>query len=200
MTKPILIILLLFYCSEGLAQENIVVLKKGNRDIQHYWKGSHITFQLKDGQWLSGIITRVTPDSFYFKKEIIRYFLMGTDTLHFSGYSFSLKDIYAMPTRKQMIVYRNDQVRVVPGHEKFLWVRNGFIFQVAGAGYVGLNIANHLINNDRPFTKKNIIRLSVGAFVFLAGEVMHLKFYPYWRIGKKYHLEIMSLYNRETSP
>jgi hypothetical protein len=178
-----------------MTQSNYIVLKKGGKGIKHFWTGSYIIFQLKDGQWLNGVITKITPDSFYFKNEIIRYYLMGTDTLHFSGYSFSLKDIRALPTRKQMIVYKNDQVRVVPGHEKFLWIRNGFIFQVTGAGYIGLNVTNHLINNDPLFGKKNLLNLGIGAAVFLFGEVLHLRFYPYLRIGKKYHLESMILQN-----
>jgi hypothetical protein len=193
MAKPIFIFLLILYCCQGRAQSDYIVLKKGKKSIQHFWKDSHITFQLQDGQWLRGIITGIRPDSFYFKQEIIRFYLTGADTFHVSGFAFSLKDIYALPARRQIAVYENDPVKVIPGHERFLWIRNGFIFRVAGAGYVGLNLANHLIQGDPPFERDNLTRLGIGTAVFLLGEILHLRFYPYLRMGKKYRLEIVVL-------
>jgi hypothetical protein len=169
-----------------------MILKKKGRSIQYFWKGSTITFQLQDKQWLMGEITRITPDSFYLIQEIIRYYAMGTDTLHISGFAFAYSDIYALPTKKQMTVFENDRVKIVAGHEKFLWVRNGFIFQLGGAGYVGLNVVNDLIRNDPPFEKKKLPGLGIGAAIFLFGELLHLHFDPYWHIGKKYRLEYMS--------
>lgn len=189
MAKTILIILLFFCCFEGYTQQSVLVLKKRQRSIQYFWKDSRITFQLKDQEWMRGILTKITADSFYLSKEIIRYSPMGNDTLHFRGFVFALKDVYALPTKKESIYYENDKVRIIPGHEKFLWLRNGFIFQVAGAGYVGLNVINDLAHNSPPFTKKNLAKLGIGAAVFLLGKLLHLRFDPYWHIGKKYHLE-----------
>jgi hypothetical protein len=193
MTKTVSIILILFYCSDGYAQNGFIVLKKRQKSIQYFWKDSHFTFQLQNKQWLTGVITKITPDSFYLTQEIIRYYLMSTDTLHFSGLAFALKDVYALPTKKELIVYEHDQVKVILGHEKFAWVRNGFIFQATGAGYVALNVANDLINNSPPFAKVKLAGLGIGAVIFLLGEVLHFKFDPYWHIGKKYHLECVVL-------
>ena len=180
-------------CSEGFSQSDFIILKKNRKSIQYFWKDSHITFQLRDRQWLSGIITKITADSFYVTKEIIRYHLMGSDTLHFSGFAFSLKDIYALPTKKELVAYDHDQVKIIFGHEKWVWIRNGFIFQIAGAGYMGLNITNNLIRNKPPFAKNNLPKLGTGAAVFLLGELLHLRFDPYLHIGKKYRLECVVL-------
>jgi hypothetical protein len=189
MTKTVFVILIVLCCSDGYAQNGFIVLKKGQKSIQHFWKDSHFTFQLQNKQWLTGIITKITPDSFYLTQEIIRYYLMGSDTLHFSGFAFTLNDVYALPTKKELINYEHDQVKVILGHEKLAWVRNGFIFQVTGAGYVALNVANDLIHGIPPFAKDKLAGLGIGAVIFLLGEVLHLIFDPYWRIGKKYHLE-----------
>ena len=51
---------------------------------------------------------------------------MGTDTLRFGGYSFEIKEVFALPTKNELIVYENDRVHIILGYEKFVWVRNGF--------------------------------------------------------------------------
>ena len=197
MAKTILIILLVFCFCDGYTQQSVIVLKKGQHSIQYFWKDSRITFQLKDKEWMRGIITRITADSFYLTKEIIRYNVMGNDTLHFSGFVFAFEDVYALPTKKELTYYDNDKIRIIPGHENFLWVRNGFIFQVAGAGYVGLNVINDLAHNSPPFAKKNLAKLAIGAAVFLVGRFLHFKFDPYLHIGKKYHLECIVFQEKE---
>jgi hypothetical protein len=188
MLKAILITTILCCNAIAHAQNNFLVLRKGDKSIQYYWKDSHFTFQLKEGQWLTGILTKITPDSFYLTQEIIRYNTMGSDTLHFGGLAFGIKDVFAVPTKNELIVYDHDQVHVILGHEKFVWVRNGFIFMVAGAGYAGVSIANDLASNDPPFARDNLAGLGIAAGVFLVGVFLHLNFDPYIHIGKRYHL------------
>jgi hypothetical protein len=86
------LILFLLCVISATAQENFMVLKKWHKPIQHFWTGSRITFQQKGSDWLRGIITRITP-AFYFAQEIIRYSLMGYDTMHFGGMRFAIKDV-----------------------------------------------------------------------------------------------------------
>lgn len=177
------------------AQE-VMVLKKGRKSIQYFWKGSLITFQQRDKSWLSGVITRIAPDSFYLTRIIVRFTMTGTDTMHFSGFSFAFTDVYALPTKKQMVSWKNDRVKVIAGHEKFLWIRNGFILEVAGGVYTGLNITNDLIHNEPPFEKKKLPRLAIGAATFLVGKLLHWGFDPYLHTGKKYRLQYMSFENK----
>jgi hypothetical protein len=166
---------------------------KRQKAIQFYWKDAHFTFQTVDKQWITGIITGIRNDSFYFTQEIIRYNLLGTDTIHFGAMKFSLNDVIAVPTKNEEIVYYNDQVQVILGHEKFVWVRNGFIFQVLGAGYVGLSVFNDLAQNDPPFAKTNLAGIYIGTALFLIGTVMHFTFDPYIHLNKKYHLKTVSI-------
>jgi hypothetical protein len=189
MTKAIFFILAVSFSYVTSSQGEYLVLKKKNRNIRYLGKDSRITFQTNDGQWVHGIITKVHNDSFYLTREMIRYTLFGADTSHFSGFMFNVKDVYALPTRKEMIVHDNNRVRVVLGHEKFVWVRNGFIFQLSGAGYVGLRVVNDLISDSPPFAKKNLAGLGIGSAVFIIGTLLHQKFYPHIRIGKKYQIE-----------
>lgn len=161
--------------------------------VRQYWKDAPFTFQLKDKQWVSGVISGITPDSFYFRQEIIRYSLLGTDTLRISGFSFAPDDIYALPARGQSVMYVNDQVRITSGQQKFVWVRNGAIFRIGGAGYLFLNMVNHLIDGDSPFIQNNLPNLGIGAGVYLLGEILHRTYKPHIYIGKKYQLEIVAL-------
>lgn len=193
MAKTILLILTVFCCATVRAQNGYLLLKKGEKSVQRYWKDMHLTFQTENRQWITGIITKIGNDSFYLTQEIIRYHLMGSDTLHFSGFKFSLGDVYALPTKREEIVYDNDQVRVILGHEKFVWVRNGFIFLTGGAGYLGLNIMNSLVRKEPPFAKNDLTGLGIGAAVFLIGMALHLKFDPYIHLGKKYRLECVTI-------
>jgi hypothetical protein len=188
MPKTILVVILLFYSCFAYSQRHYLVLRKKNKSLQFYWKGSHFTFQQKDREWITGILTKITTDSFYFTKEVIRYNGMGTDTLRYGGYSFEITDVYALPTKNELMVYENDRVHIILGHEKFAWVRNGFIFMVVGAGYAGVSITNDLVNNSPPFAKENLAGLGIAAGVFLFGLYLHHNFDPYIHIGKKYQL------------
>jgi hypothetical protein len=192
MSKTIFLILVFSFPIITFSQNGYLVLKRKNRPLRYFWKDSRITFQRSDGEWIHGIITNIHNDSFSLTRETIRYTLSGADTTHYRGYIFSVKDVHALPTKKEMIVHDNNRVRVILGHEKFVWIRNGFIFQVAGAGYVGLNVANDLIRNDPPFEKKKLKGLGIGSAVFLIGTLLHWNFYPHIRIGKRYHLEAVA--------
>jgi hypothetical protein len=189
MLKTIILILAFCFPIVAFTQNGYLVLKKRNRPVRYFRKDSYITFQRNDGEWIHGIITNIHNDSFSLIRESIRYTLYGTDTTHFRGYIFSIKDIYALPAKKEMIVHEGYGVRVILGHEKFVWVRNGFIFQVGAAGYAGLNIANDLIRNEPPFANKKLKGFGIASAVFLIGTILHYSFYPHIRIGKKYHVE-----------
>lgn len=174
------------------AQNGFIVVKKRKKTERTYGKDDHLTFQQRDGQWVTGIVTRIDRDSISFTREIIHYYSIGVDTLHISGYRYAASDIRAIPSKKQMFVYRNDQVDITLGHERFVWLRNGFIFQVAGAGYIGLNVINDLTNRQPPFAREHLDGLGIAAFAFLAGTIMHWRFDPTIRIGKKYSVRFVS--------
>jgi hypothetical protein len=58
---------------------------------------------------------------------------------------------------------------------------------------VVLNVANDLIRNEPPFEKKKLKGLAIGAAALVTGTLLHYSFYPHIRMGKKYHLEAVTL-------
>jgi hypothetical protein len=111
----------------------------------------------------------------------------------------AITDVARMPRKSALFFYRNDKVQIIHGHEKFVYVKNGLIFQLAGGGYAALNIAGSLFNHEPPFAKRNIKRLSVAALVFGIGEILHLTYRQYLRLGQKYQLKYISL-DKPTRP
>ena len=157
-----------------------------------YWKGSTISFQLKNKQWQKGEITKIQNDSFFIRPMIVRYALMGTDTFHYKIMGFALTDVFAMPNKGILVDYINGrfQISTSGGHVHWYWIKSGWIFRVGGAGYAGLNIANGLIDNNFSF-RESKTRLAAAAAVFLGGVLLHKSYKPYLRLGRKYSLEIL---------
>jgi hypothetical protein len=113
MTKAVFFIFVFSLPVVAISQNGYLVLKKRKKPVRYFWKDSRITFQGNDGEWVHGIITNIRNDSFSLTRETIRYTLSGIDTTHYRGYIFSVKDVYALPTKKEMIVHDNNRVRVI---------------------------------------------------------------------------------------
>ncbi len=192
MNKCVFICILAFSPIIVYAQNDFLVLKKKDRSVEYFWKDSYISFQLKDRQWVKGIITGIINDSFYLKKEIIQHYFMGPDTIHFSGYHYAINDVYAIPKKGVQIDYINGDFRINPsaGHIHWYWIKSGWIFRVGAAGYATLNIANGLINNNFSLSGS---KLGTAAAVFLGGVILHKTYKLTLRMGKKYHLESVKL-------
>lgn len=187
--------LLLFFtaCSSSLcAQNDVLVLKKGSKIIQYYYKDAYISFQLKNAEWMKGFITKIENDSFYFTKEIVRYYTMGSDTVRYTGYHFALSDVYALPKKGVQIDYIGDRFKITMngGHQHWYWIKSGWIFRTGAAGYAALSVANGLIKNNFAFTGS---RLGIAAGVFLAGVLLKKTYKLTHQLGKKYHFETIKI-------
>jgi len=127
---------------------------------------------------------------------VVRYSLMGSDTVHYSVKGFALTDIFALPNKGILIDYINGRFQISRsgGHVHFYWIQSGWIFRVGAAGYAGLHIANGLIKNNLAFSDSKIPLLSAAA-VFLGGVLLHKNYKPYLPIGGKYRLGIIKLSN-----
>jgi hypothetical protein len=192
MIKTVLFLFCIFIAVTVTAQNDFLMLKKRHKVVERYYVGSLFTFQNEYGQWLSGVITKINRDSFYFTQYIIHYYMTGPDTTRYSGFIFAVRDIKVLPRTNESVVYRGEQTVVVPGKEKFIWVRNGTLFQILGGGYVTLNVINSLGEGESPFAADNIGKLGIGAGVFLLGTFMHMRFDEYIHLGKKYRLQTSS--------
>ena len=178
------------------SQQNGLIFKKGSKAINRFWKGSTIAFQLEDKEWRKGEITRIANDSFYISAVIVQYHLLGSDTIHYPPNGYSIGDVYAMPKKGILIDYINGhfQISTEGGHVHWYWVKSGWIFRVIAAGYVGLVIINGLIQNDFSLSE-NATQFGIAAGVFLFGFILKKTYTPVLRIGKKYHLSVLSLSN-----
>jgi hypothetical protein len=190
----LLLLVLLLYSVPVSAQSDFFVLKKKSKSIQSFGVNSYFTFQLKSGQWIHGLITKVQNDSFYLTKEEIRYhFMTAPDTLHFSGFHFALSDVAALPNKGILIDYNNGYTQIdrAGGHVHFYWIRSGWLFRVAGAGYLGLDAANGLLNHSFTFSGS---KAGIASAVFLLGVLLHRHGYkPAKPLKRKYHLQYIKI-------
>ena len=172
----------------------MLVFKKKAKTISRFWEGSIIAFQLENGQWEKGEITKLQNDSVYIKPLAIQYNFMSIDTLYIPIMGVSLADIYALPKNGVMVDYINEsfQMSKTGSNVKWYWVKNGLIFRLGAAAYAGLNIANGILQNNFSFSKSKV-KLGVSALVFLGGILLHRIYKPTLQIGKKYHFEILKL-------
>jgi len=139
------------------------------------------------------MITLIRNDSFYIHEFALRYTMSGIDTVHFGVTGELLRNVTLMPRPAAMVHYKNDRPVITHGHEKFAWVKNGLVLQVAGGGYLALNAFNTARDKERLFTASNTPRLIAGAFVFLVGRVLQMSYRQHLQLGRKYHLEYIDL-------
>ena len=172
----------------------MLAFKKKAKTISRFWEGSIIAFQLQNGQWEKGEITKLQNDSIYIKPLAIIYNFMSIDTLSIPIMGVTLADIYALPKNGVTVDYINGsfQMSKTGSKVKWYWIKSGWIFIVGAAGYAGLNIVNGILQNNFSFSK-NKVKLGVSALVFLGGILLHRSYKPTLQLGKKYHLEILKL-------
>jgi hypothetical protein len=194
MKKLTLIAVLLFSFFFNYSQEAILLFKKKNITVQSFWVGSTIAFQTKDKEWQKGEITRIQNDSFTILPVVVQYNLLNTDTFYYNVQHFAVSDVYAMPKRGVLIDYKDGeyQVSMSGGHQHWYWIKSGWLFRVAGAGYAGLIVANSLIDSDLSISDSKT-QLAVAAGVFLFGVLLKKIYKLTIRTGGKYHLETFQL-------
>ncbi len=191
MKKLTLISILLFSFFINYSQQAILLFKKKNKTLESFWVGSTIAFQLRDRQWQKGEITKIQNDSFFTRPAVVRYNLLNTDTFYYDVAGFSVADIYAMPKKGVLIDYKEGKfgISMSGGHQHWYWIKSGWIFRVAAAGYAGLIVANSLIDSDLSISDSKT-QLGIAAGVFLAGVLLKKAYKLTLRVGKKYHFEI----------
>ncbi len=192
MNKFTILLLLLLFSGAAFSQPGILLFKKKNKTLQQFWPGSVIAFQLKNGQWQKGAITRITADSFYIQPSMIRYNLFGNDTLHYAVKGFALSDAAGMPNEGLLIDYKNERLQIAAwgGHVHWYWVKSGWIFRAGAAGYAGLHVVNGIIKNDFSLLKSKGVLITTAG-IFAVGLILKRVYKPVLPLGKKYHLETM---------
>lgn len=192
MIKLTITALLFCMAATVTAQQDLLLFKKGNHTVSYFKKSSYINFQLKNRQWYTAYITKVQHDSFYVSSFIVHYGWTGPDSMHFPEFAVATSDVYAMPKKGVQFGYRNDRVGIntEAGHVHFLWIKNGWLFRIGAAGYVGLNVINGLVKHNFTLAGQHF---GIAAAIFLVGEVLHHLAKPQLKLGKKYHLETVKI-------
>jgi hypothetical protein len=187
-----LIIILLFILQAVDAQQNFIELKKNNKTIQTFWKGSIMSFRLQDKEWRYGKITSIQTDSVYIQPFIVQYTMMGTDTMWYNIDGYAKPDIKAIPKKGILIHYANGHYEVnrAAGHVHWYWIKSGYIFRLGAIAYAVTNLFNSIRMHNYSSTAGN---LGIAATVYAGGWVLKKNYKYYWPIGKKYHLAIINL-------
>ena len=194
MKKLTLIQILLFYFFNSFTQEAILLFKNKNITVQSFWVGSTIAFQSQDKEWQKGEIITIRNDSFFIRPAVVQYSLLTTDTFYYNVARFSVSDVYAMPKRGVLIDYKDGEFQVSQsgGHQHWYWIKSGWLFRVAAAGYAGLIVANTLIDSDLSLSDSKT-QLAVAGAVFTVGVLLKKIYKLTLRTGKRYHLETFQL-------
>jgi hypothetical protein len=174
------------------SQKRVLLFKRNTKTIRSFHEGFYIDFQTRDRQWVHGVITKISNDSFYLTKEFVTFHLMGSDTSHISGFSYSLADIYGMPNKGIKIEYMNSrfQINRGAGHVHFYWIKSGYIFRLGALAYAAVHLINGALFSNFTFSPQS---LGIAAGVFLPGKLLKYTYKPVLRLKGKYRFQILSL-------
>jgi len=193
MTKAFPALLVLLFSSAIAAQKGSLLIKKKNKVVQRFWTGSEFAFQTAGQQWHKGIITRLTTDSVYIRPVIVKYHLMGTDTISWPVEGYRYNDIAALPKKGILVSFINNsfQINRAGGHVHWFWIKSGVVFRVGAAAYTGLVLINNFSDKD-PDRKEIRNGLLTGASVYLFGFILQKMYSPVHKTGKKYRLTYLN--------
>jgi hypothetical protein len=159
-----------------------IIFKKRHHTIRNYFAGSYINFQLSNGQWQEGTITRIAHDSMWMKIQQVMLVGKGfgseIDTVTFGYNKLAIADIYAMPRPK----------------EGWAFIKNGTLFKLGGGAYIALNVINGFGKGADPlFGSRNLPKLITAASVYAVGTLLGWMYKSEARIGKKYRIQYVAL-------
>lgn len=177
--------LLLFIAVASNAQTgegNMLFLKKKNKTIARYYKGSPIAFYTSENMPVSGVIDMITPDSLYLYQYNIRRIQrmdggVVFDTAGKYSLNFSLKNIGSFPAGKQ----KGKNI-----------ITDGTLLMLAGGGYLILNIFNTTRQGDPPFGEENLPVVLMSAGAVITGYLLKQAWPKRFKLGKKYNLRVIA--------
>jgi hypothetical protein len=182
MNRCILIIIAFFVINSSFGQSDFFQLKKRDKVLKTWYKDNYIYLQLKNSQWLNAVIYKIQDDSLYLRPYIVQTYVNRL------GLNFLDTTFYGL-----MTIHINN-IRAFPKEDEgFSYVKNGLIFDIAGGGYLLLNVINTLSDGDQVFGSDNIAKISIATGVLALGIVLGLTHKSTYIIGKKYRLEYISV-------
>jgi hypothetical protein len=179
-----LLFLLLFCTIGGYAQtSDILLLRKGNRTVRSFFKGSQIEFFTQEKTFVHGVVDSIKRDSLfllYYDARMVPTALGGMvyDTLGVYNMNFSLQDIYSFPARQK---------------GGFPLLTQGTLFLVGGTAYLALNVVNTIREKEPVFGKDNLPRVIGGVSAVVLGTLLQKTRKTENKVGKKYTLKYLPM-------
>ena len=173
---------MLTFCCVGQTGDMIVIKKKG-QSVKTFMKGLYASFKTVHGQWINAYVHDLRNDSLFYKEVIVRqvptqWGVSRMDTMATLYHGLHYTDIVAIPKRR----------------ESFAFIRNGSLFMLGGAGFVGLNVVNSAILKYPVFGEDNLPALLTGAGVFGFGLLLQKLHKDVITVGKqKYTIHYLKL-------
>jgi hypothetical protein len=158
-------------------QSDILLLKKNNKTVGHFFAGSSISFLIKDGGHIAGKIDSLLRDSIFMTRQAEH---MAPNM--FGSYSPVLGPAYQM----QFAV--SDIAGFPIQHRKWGLITSGTLFIVGGSAYLVLNVVNTLREKQPLFGSDNLPRILGGLTAVTAGLVLRFTQRKNMMLGGKYQL------------
>ncbi|RFM30271.1 hypothetical protein [Deminuibacter soli] len=179
MKNCLLIVLLGFVAQRACAQEDFVLLKKGDRTIERYYSGSNIYIYTTYDQYLKGIVDKCRNDSIFIKVQstemVPTMYGSKPELINWGTTGVALKEIAIVPHKRiSMASVGNTLV--------------GAAF-IAG-GIIGINSIHTTEKGDYA-----IAYFATAGLGFLVSQIHFFKQRKPlgYTIGKKYHLEYVNM-------
>jgi len=177
----LLLILLIGIVHNGFAQQSdILLLKKHNKTVGHFFQGSGISFIIKDGGQVSGTIDSLLRDSIFLtmQSEHMAPNMFGTYTpVKGPAYqmAFAIGDIAGFPIQ----------------HRKWGLISSGTLFMIGGGAYLVLNVVNTLAEKEPLFGEDNLPRIIGALSAVTLGVILRLTQRKSIKVGGKYQLIVL---------
>ena len=171
----------IFHTNLSAQGGKLLLLKDRGVVIRSFTEGNYINFEFSNAQWLTGYIDWIKNDSI----QINQFALQGTLTMFGTYGQDTLKLGRLVLHINEIKAFAKDR-----GHFRSVFT-NGTFLKAGGIGYIGLNITNSVINNDKIFQTKNISKLAGGLITWFAGVLVKKSNPDYRPIGKRFSVEIL---------
>jgi hypothetical protein len=175
-----LIFLVFFISSNAPAQNSdILLLRKHNKTITHFFHGSYIEFYTTEKMLVSGVVDSIKRDSLFLLYYDVRMVLnmFGTfspDTMAVYTQQYAFNNVYSFPAKR-----------------RFNLITSGVLFMAGGAAYFLVNMVNTIREGDAPFGKDNLPHVIGAATAMGLGILLNKTQRTEYKLGKKYHLKLL---------
>ncbi|RYY39157.1 MAG: hypothetical protein EOO08_11550 [Chitinophagaceae bacterium] len=187
MNRWLLLIFLMGLSLFAKSQHHLLLLKKGPRTVATYWEGAPIAFQLNNGLWQKGELVALRNDSIFVRVRIVRYYMIGNDTLTLPLQGFALNTISAFPKKGIAVDFRGGEFRISKSGSL-----PAKLLKIGAIGYTALGAVNGLREGTYSIADHKAELIIAGA-AFAAGVAIDKLQRYTWTIGRKYHLEVFRL-------